>query len=78
MRKVALIAAAAAVFVVPSFESQAQPKLSGDDFRRHTCDCRKMNPKDTKRWSDCMERRLAYRVDASTAASVVCPDTKKK
>ena len=80
MRIATLIALAAMVFAAPSAVAQPKGKdLSGETFRRHACDCKKITRGDMKRWPACMQRRLAYVVDASTGANIDCPaPTKKK
>jgi hypothetical protein len=76
MRKMALIAAAAAALVIPSFQAQAEMLTGGTAFTRHVCDCRKMG--NDKTFPLCMKRRLGYEVQAATVASVVCADPKAK
>jgi hypothetical protein len=71
MRIAMLVAAAIAVTAAPAL---AQTKNLGTDvLKKATCDCRKMNAKDEKRFAKCTWRRLGYEVQASTVAGIACP-----
>jgi hypothetical protein len=71
MRIAMVVAAAMAFTAAPAF---AQTKnLSTDVLKKATCDCRKMNAKDDKRFAQCMWRRLGYEVQAATVSGIACP-----
>jgi hypothetical protein len=75
--RIAVLVAAAIAFTTPSAFAQTK-NLSSDTLKKATCDCRKMNKKNEKRFAQCMWRRLGYEVQASTVAGIACPDPKAK
>lgn len=80
MRTAGLIVAAAIAFTMPSASAQTKskaPDLTGETYKRHVCDCRRISGNSAKTFPLCMERRLNYRVELATAAGVVCPETGK-
>jgi hypothetical protein len=70
--RIAMLVAAAIAFTTPSAFAQTK-NLGTDILKKATCDCRKMNAKDDKRFAQCTWRRLGYEVQAATVSGIACP-----